>query len=515
MKEQAFMTRKRILITLALVVFIGLGLWLAPWAALRADAGDQKGAAQAASQERKILYWQDPMHPAYRSDKPGKAPDCGMDLVPVYEGGEKADSTVPENAVQINATKQQLIGVTYGEVEYAPATQTIRTVGKLTFDETRTARVHPKIEGWIEQVFVDFVGKEVSKGQPLITVYSPELVSSQQELFIAKRAKDYLGNNPDEQIAGNALSLYRATKERLRLWDIPDEEIERIEQSGKPVKALTLYSPINGFVLARNAFERQRVTPETELYNIADLSTMWVLADVYEYEIPKIKLGQTATMTLSYFPGRRFTGKVTYINPQLDPTTRTLKVRLEAPNPNYELKPDMFANVEFQVDYGKQLSVPEEAVLDSGSEQLVFVAHEGGYFEPRKVQLGNKVGNRWIVLSGLKPAEKIVTSGNFLIDSESRLKSAAGAMAGMGHGGGQGGGPEGGKQPSTKPAPQAPPQDHKQMQMPQQKGENEAPKAPAMDGDHSAHQQSKAEDHTQHSQPGAKPAGEHSGHEPQ
>lgn len=424
------MTRNRFLVAITVVALLGLGLWLRPWATETAGAGAQ--GAQAGKKERKVLYWVDPMNPARRFDKPGKMAD-GMDLVPVYEEGEAAAS-LPAGTVKIDAARQQLIGVTYGEVTEEPLIHTIRAVGKLTYDETRMARIHPKIEGWIEQVYADFTGKQVKKGDALLSVYSPELVSAQQELLIAKRAKDSLGTLPDAEISANARSLYASSRERLRLWDVSEEQVQQIEASGAVTKALTLYSPISGFVVTRNAYERQRVTADTELYTVADLSTIWVLADVYEYEIPQIRVGQAATVTFLYFPGRRYSGRVSYIYPQLDNATRTLKVRVEVPNPNYELKPDMFANVELRSDYGRALSVPEEAVLDSGAEQLVFVAREGGYFEPRKVQLGAKVNGRAIVLSGLAAGEKIVTSGNFLVDSESRLKSATGAMGAAGHG---------------------------------------------------------------------------------
>ena len=458
------MKLKHVFLVIAILAAAGATLWLAPWTGLRANANGS--GVKDEHNGRKVLYWVDPMHPQYKSDKPGKAPDCGMDMVPVY--ADEQASRMPEGTVEISTAKQQLIGVTLGEASYGPVRQTMRTVGKLTYDETKIARVHPKIEGWIERVFVDFTGKQVRKGEPLISVYSPELLSSQQELLIARRARDELGGNSSHEIASNALSLYRATKERLRLWDISEEDIRQVEESGKPIKALTLFSPLDGFVLTRNAFERQRVTPETELYTIADLSIVWVLAEVYEYEIPLIKVGQSANVTLSYLPGWRFRGKVAYIYPQLDPTTRTLKVRLEVPNPRHELKPDMFANVEFHIDYGRQISVPEEAVLDSGQEQTVFVAHEGGYFEPRKVQLGPKVERRYVVLNGLKPGEKIVTSGNFLVDSESRLKSAMGAMG----------------EHSGMAMPQAKPKEERQQPPPKINRRQDAPN-PAID--HSTH----------------------------
>ena len=339
---------------------------------------------------------------------------------------------MPPGSVMIDPAKQQLIGVKIGEADLVPLTRTVRTVGKVTFDETKIVRIHPKVEGWVENVYVNFTGMPVKKGQPLLTIYSPDLVSTQQEFLLSLKAKKTLGKSDFPEIASSANSLYEASRKRLQLWDIPDSQINKIERSGETVKALTLYAETGGYVLTKNAFQRQKITPDTELYSIADLSKVWVIADIYEYEMQMIRVGQTATMNLAYYPGETFSGKVTYIYPQLDAQTRTLKARIEFPNPNLKLKPDMFANVDFQIVYPRQVSVPEEAVLDSGEEQVVFVAHKDGYFEPRKVQLGAKVDDRYIVLSGLQAGEKIVTSGNFMIDSESRLKSS---MGGMNHGG--------------------------------------------------------------------------------
>jgi RND family efflux transporter MFP subunit len=441
------------------------------------EAGAPEQTAQAtpekATGERKILYWVDPMNPAHRSDKPGKAPD-GMDLVPVYEE-ESAASSLPPGTVKISPQKQQLIGVQYGEVRERSLSKTIRAVGRLAHDETRIARINPKISGWIDNVYVDFTGMLVKKGQPLISVYSPELVSAQQELLIAKKAKDTLGNSPFKDAGTSSRVLYESARERLRLWDISEAQIDRIEKAGVVSKALTLYSPIDGFVITRSAYKGMRITPETELYSIANVSTIWVLADVYEYEIPMIQLGQTATMTLTYFPGKTYTGKVTFIYHELEPMTRTLKVRLEFSNPDFNLKPDMYANVELKIDYGKKLAVPREAVLDSGEEQLVFVAREDGYFEPRKLTLGQQVGNQIIVLGGLKPGERVVTSANFLVDSESQLKSALGGMGGGAHAGHGGEAPAAEKESAPagmkmETPPQPAPTDHSQHPSPPASG---------------------------------------------
>ncbi|MCS6806534.1 MAG: efflux RND transporter periplasmic adaptor subunit [Acidobacteriota bacterium] len=388
-------------------------------------AEPQQRTTEQAQQE----VWYCPMHPDYTSERPGDCPVCNMALVkaPSHEMSAVAEQPMPPGSVQITPYKQQLIGVTYGEVTAEPLSELVRTVGRLTYDESKLSRVYAKFEGYIERVHVDFVGQLVKKGQPLLDVYSPELVATQQELLIAAKAKRLLGDTPLREISSNALSLYDAVRERLRLWDISDAQINEIEQRGAPTKTLTLYSPITGFVVTRNALTGARITPDTELYTIADQSTIWVLADVYEYEASKIRVGQPATITLSYFPGETFHGRVSYINPQLDATTRTLKVRIAIANPQFKLKPEMFANVQLRIDYGRPLSVPQDAVLDSGTQQIVFVAHEGGYFEPRTVQVGPRVNERYIILSGLKLGEKIVTSGNFLIDAESRLKSALSA----------------------------------------------------------------------------------------
>jgi Cu(I)/Ag(I) efflux system membrane fusion protein len=371
-----------------------------------------------------------PMHPNVKSDKPGTCPICKMDLMkaePEKKPPGAAAETGPAG-IFISPQKQQLIGVQMAAVQTEPLTRTIITVGQLTFDETRVARIQSKVEGWIEHVYVDFTGMWVKKNHSLLNLYSPDLVSTQQELLIAKRARDNLNNSAFPEIAANARSLYDATRDRLRLWDISEGQIRELEKRGTPSRTMTLSSPIEGYVLTRNAYRGQRVTPEMELYTIADLSTIWVQADIYEYEIPMVKVGQEASMTLPYFPGQTYKGKVAFISPQIDNQTRTLKVRLQFPNPDHKLKPDMYASVSLAIDYGRQLAVPETAVLDSGTQQIVFVAHENGHFEPRSIQLGAKVNDRFIVLSGLTAGEMVVTSGNFLIDSESQLKAAIGGM---------------------------------------------------------------------------------------
>ena len=229
-------------------------------------------------------------------------------------------------------------------------------------------------------------------------------------------------------MAQGSQSLLRSTRERLKLWDISDEQIKKLDQTGEVSRTLTFYSPITGFVTDRKAFPQTSVTPDTELYTVSDLSTVWVNADIFEYEVPFVKVGQQAEMRLSYYPGKAWNGRVSFIYPTVDPTTRTVKVRLEFSNARFELKPQMFADVELKIDYGNQIVVPQEAVLDSGKEQRVYVAKGNGYFEPRQITTGAKLDGKVVVLSGLKAGETVVSSGNFLVDSESRLKSATGSM---------------------------------------------------------------------------------------
>ncbi len=399
------------LLLVVLLAVIGIAYWR------------QRAVPSVRPPERKILYYVDSMHPWNKSDKPGFAPDCGMKMAPVYADEAPTAGTAP-GGLHITAEKQALIGVKYGNVEMRRLTRTIRAAGKVMHDETHIARIHSKIDGWIEQVFIDFAGQFVNKGDALVSVYSPELFATQQEFLLAARAQKQLAASPYTDVAASGTSLYTAARKRLELWDVSEAQIREIENSGRPRKAVTIYAPSSGYVIARNAYAGQRITPETELYSIADHSTIWVVADLFEYEFPLVVIGQPARMTLASSPGKTFTGKVTYLYPELDPTTRTLKVRLEFPNPEHLLRPEMFANIELTVDLGRQLAVPEEAVLDSGEEHTVFVDRGNGNLEPRSVEIDDKVEGWYAVRKGLAAGDRVVTSGNFLVDSESRLKSA-------------------------------------------------------------------------------------------
>jgi len=359
----------------------------------------------------------------------------GLTMESIQKAGKMKE--VAAGTVQISPERQQLIGVKFGTVEMKPLEKVIRTVGRVDYDEKRIVTVSPKIGGWIEDLYVDFTGRFVREGEPLLTIYSPELVSTQEEYLLALRARKDLVKSPFPEVASSGNSLAESAKRRLKLWDITDDQIKALEESGQAKKTLALYSPFTGFVLEKAAYKGMNVMPGMALYKLADLSVVWLYADIYEYELPFIRLGQQASVQLSYIPGEIFTGKAIYIYPSLNPETRTAKVRFEFPNPNGKLKPEMYANVEIKVYLGRKLVVPDGAIIDTGLRQMAIVDKGSGYFEPREVKVGAKVENYYEVISGLKAGERVVTSANFLIDSESKLKEAAAGMAmpGMEHGG--------------------------------------------------------------------------------
>jgi Cu(I)/Ag(I) efflux system membrane fusion protein len=353
----------------------------------------------------------------------------GLTMESIQKEGKMEE--VAPGTVQISPERQQLIGVKFGAVELRPLEKVIRTVGRVDYDEKRLMIVSPKIGGWIEDLFVDFTGRYVRQGEPLLTIYSPELVSTQEEYLLALRAKKELVKSPFSEVAGSGTSLVESAKRRLKLWDITDDQIRILEETGQPKKTLTLYSPFSGFVLEKIAYKGMNVVPGMALFKLADLSVVWLYADIYEYELPFVRLGQQASVQLSYLPGETFTGRVIYIYPSLNPETRTAKVRFEFPNPHDKLKPEMYANVEIKVHLGQKLAVPDGAIIDTGLRQLAIIDKGSGYFEPREVQVGAKSDGYYEVIKGLKAGEKVVTSANFLIDSESNLKEAVGGMAGM------------------------------------------------------------------------------------
>lgn len=392
---------------------------------------ESAGAALPPAGPRKVLYWVDPMVPGYKSDKPGKSPFMDMDLVPVYEESATSGDSPAVNGhstIKLPSERQQSIGVRLGKAETRDLTKTIRTVGRITFDETLNRQIHAKFEGYIERLFVDYTGKPVRKGQPLLSIYSPELLATQQEYLLAVRARRQFESSSNPAVARGGGDLYESARQRLLLWDISPGQIAELERTGKPEKALTLYSPVDGFVMSKNAVQGMRVMPADTLFDIAAIHHVWVQADIYESEAPFVAVGQTARMSLSYLPGRTWTGRVAFIAPVLDEKTRTVKVRLEFANPDGVLKPEMYADVSLERPLGRVVTVPEGAVLSTGTRALVFVAKGEGRFEPREVKPGTKVDGSYEIREGIRTGEEVVTQANFLIDSESRLKAALGGM---------------------------------------------------------------------------------------
>lgn len=384
-----------------------------------------------ANSDKEVLYWQSPMNPTEIYDKPGKS-RMGMDLVPVYADGSGSS----EGAISINPVVVQNMNVRLVNASLQDLATTVRTVGKIEYNEQKLFNVNTKITGWVEELFVDYTGKEVEKGQPLFSIYSPELVTTQQEYLLALDANNKVSSSSFTTIREGGISLLEATKKRLQYWDIPDTEIQRLQQSGEVNKSIILNSPATGVILHKNAVEGELINAGSSAYQIADLSSIWVIASVYDYELPWIKVGQTAEMELSYQPGEKYIGKITYIYPDVDERTRTIKIRLEFPNPDRILKPGMFTNVRVRTQVKENvLTVPNEAIIRTGQRNIVFVANGNGTFEPREVTLGIEGGpsnNDIEVITGLETGESIVTSAQFLLDSESRLQEAIQKMLNQG-----------------------------------------------------------------------------------
>jgi Cu(I)/Ag(I) efflux system membrane fusion protein/cobalt-zinc-cadmium efflux system membrane fusion protein len=395
--------------------------WLTAQA--RAAANELKAGMVDPKTGKKIKYWTSPMDPTYISEKPGKDP-MGMDLAPVYE--EEGGAKEPTSTIRIDPVTMQNMGVRLGRVKRKTLVKKIRTVGNITYDETRIFSVNTKFDGWIEKLYVNFVGETVKKGQPLFDIYSPELVTAQEEYLLSLGQYRRLKTSAYARIREGARRLLEASRTRLHYWDLTDRQIERIATSGKVRKTLTVYSPAAGVVTKKTAFKGHFVKAGEHQYEIVDLSRVWVDVDVYEYELPWVRKGMTGEMDLAYIPGKRFKGKVLFIYPYLDPKTRTAKLRLAFANPDYRLKPGMYANVYLEsVVATAGLVIPQEAVIDSGERQVVFVALGQGKFQPRNIKLGLEVSDQeYQVLSGLKEGDEIVLSAQFMLDSESRLREA-------------------------------------------------------------------------------------------
>ncbi len=449
------MTRRALFIGLALLLLFGVGLGV--WAVRRAPVPEPAGPLRDSmpgmpgmQQTREELGGRSEA-PARGLSQPGTVPlpappgrgQAPRGLAPAkpvpvplgngnrHPAGASPLEPVLAGIVTIPPERLQTIGVKYEEVARRPLEKVIRTVGRVAVDERRLAKVTIKFHGWIEKLLVSATGDHVKKGQILFTIYSPDLVATQEEYLLALKGQKQLGESEFPEVSRGSKDLLEATRRRFQLWDITEEHIRELEKTGQVLKTLPMHSPITGTVIRKEALAGAHVDPGEELYTIADLSHLWILADIYEYELPLIKVGQGASATLSYDPHMRLHAHVGFIYPTLDPKTRTAKVRFELDNPDEKLKPDMYANVELTVNLGTRLTVPQEAVIESGQKQLVFIHHGGGRLEPRLIKTGVKTENYYEVLDGLQEKDHVVTSANFLIDSESRLKAVVESMGGM------------------------------------------------------------------------------------
>ena len=373
---------------------------------LRAEAA---AAAAVAADPDGIAYYTCSMHPSVRQSGPGQCPICGMELTPVTKG------ELSSGIVTVDEVRRQRIGVKIDEVRKAPLTLTVRAVGVVKYDESKLEDVSLKVAGWIRGLKVDATGQPVKKGDVLFHLYSPELFAAQQEYLVALRARNGDPSDP----------LVRAARQRLRLWDIPQAQIDALATRGEAVEAIAIRSPATGYVIEKTVVDGAAVEPGMRLYRIAALDRVWVEAQVYESDLPHVKVGQRVEITLPFVPGKKFEGRIAYVYPYLEAGTRTGKVRIELPNPGGELKPEMYADVSFEVNQGERLQVPASAVIYTGPRRLVFVDLGEGRLQPREVKLGQRSGESFEVLDGLREGERVVTSGNFLIAAESRIRSAA------------------------------------------------------------------------------------------
>lgn len=378
--------------------------------------------------ERKIKHWVAPMDPTFISDKPGKSP-MGMDLVPVYEDEEKEG--LGEGAVHIDPAFVQNIGVQSVEVERRDIPFSIRTIGTVAYDDKKVTWVNTKYAGWVENVQVNYVGETVSKGQELFEIYSPELVTTQKEYLGALDYAEKLSRSGLPEIKERALSLLNASRERLGYWDISDGQIHRLEKSRTPTRTLKVFSPAGGMVLEKmdQALDGMYVKAGMNIYKIVDLSTVWVNAEIFEDQVPWLKVGQFAVMEFPYQPGRQVRGRIRFVYPFFNQKTRTMKVSIEVPNPGLKLRADMYANVTFDVPSAHDvLTVPEESVIHSGTRNVVVLDRGDGTFQVSPVTLGVNGDGVWEIKDGIAQGDQVVVSSQFLIDSESNLREAVRKM---------------------------------------------------------------------------------------
>jgi len=413
-------TTKVLLIAAATLIVGGaVGYWFG-------DITADSPAGQTAMPANEPLFYRNPMNPEITSPVPAKD-SMGMAYIPVY-ADDQADSS-PEGTVRIDPVTTQSIGVRVARSELRTLSRDVQTVGRVDYDEQSIARLHPKTEGWIEEQFIDTTGAEIQKGEILLSIYSPQLVSTQQEYVLALNNLETLSESPFEDVQRGAESLVATTLERLRLLDVPEHQIKDLEETREVKKQLHIHSPAKGVVISVGAREGQYVTPQTELYFIADLSRVWVYVDIFEEELPWVRVGDEAEMRVAAAPGTSFKGRLTYIYPYAERQTRTIKARLEFSNADLVLKPDMFTNIAIRANpVIDVVAVPSEAIVRSGLREKVFVSRGEGKFEPREVTIGVSSEGWTEIRDGLEPGEAVVVSAQFLIDSESKLREATSKM---------------------------------------------------------------------------------------
>lgn len=397
---------------------------------------------EGAAADPNVAYYTCTMHPSVRSQDPkAKCPICGMNLVPVMKKGAQSNApnastanaakTIPVTQTNaelsefmVSPARQQMIGVTYAKIESKQVQQTIRAVGIVTYDKQRHWDFVSRVEGYVQKLEVSSRGDTVEKGQPLLTIYSPDLLTAQNEFLDALRIRDEAMKSNQPALVENGGRLLESARRRLFLWNITEKQINELEQSQKPTDTLTLYSPFKGVVQNLQVDQGRRVMVGDHLVDVADLSVIWVWAEFYQDELPLLKKEQAVMITSSSYPGEKFCGKIALIDPFLDENKRTGRIRIEVPNAEMKLRPEMFVDVAVEIDFGTALVIPASAVLPTGGRSLVFLDKGEGKIEPRFVQLKRKVGERYIVAGGLLEDESVIASANFLIDAESKVQGA-------------------------------------------------------------------------------------------
>jgi RND family efflux transporter MFP subunit len=418
-------------------------------------AASSASAAKPSGGARKILFYRNPMNPQITSKTPAKD-EMGMDYVPVYEDevkGSGAGVNLPEGyaTVQVGMERVQMAGIQSATAVREAISHPVRAVGIVVPDERRVRRIQSKVEGWIEKLHTNFVGQLVTKGQPLLEIYSPDLVATQREYLLARAGVDRMKESPYEDAREMSSGLAQSARTRLKLFDVSESFIEELEHTGKVRRTVTLNAPVSGYVTGKDVFEGTRVMPGMDLLTVTDLSRVWIEADLYEYEAAAVRVGQTASLETVAEPGTKLKGRVAFIYPTFSPETRTLKVRFDFPNPGLRLKPQMYANVSLDLHSMTGVVIPDSALIETGVRVIAFVDAGGGSFEPREVKVGVRGNGKAQILSGVAAGEKVAVGANFLLDSESKLRAALTKMTGDASAPSQ-------PQPQTPAQPQPPPQ---------------------------------------------------------